>query len=410
MTDWSAWQAEQEKQNAELEMLRQKNMATQQAQQQMQGVPMQVFQPYDVTGKGQISGGARNLGTNMWDFMDQAGNVLTSIPLQDFYSRYGNDGSGFYSNKPESINGVQVWNSSSPQAIQQKQGYEAQQAAMQSPGAWVNTGSGFGQVMYDPATGQFLHQQQAINTQPQGTSRISEAASMGWSPSAPGLANQFSTMFGNAFGAPTSSFGSLIDPRYSTSSGGNTLGGYGSAQPSFQAPLLESAFGKSAPDGSYYGLSAMDAQNKSQPSWAGMTNGWTGQAYAPPQTPQVQFGGQAEKMSAAGGAPSAPGMAGQASSMFSNAFGRSSGDVSSDWAAGPSMPPPSAPGGAQPPFQGGLLGGGNAGMGGGYGSSGGYPSIGQPLGQYTGGYANGRNSFGFQPFGMNNFFKNYWGR
>lgn len=80
--------------------------------------------PYDMTQQkqftgfgdvtGQITGGARN-GMN-WDFMDQRGNVLTSIPYQDFVSNYQSDGSGAVRGGITSVNGVPVYNFSSPSA------------------------------------------------------------------------------------------------------------------------------------------------------------------------------------------------------------------------------------------------------------------------------------------------------
>lgn len=57
---------------------------------------------------GQITGGARN-GTN-WDFMDQQGKVLTSVPYQDFVSSYQSDGSGAVRSGVSAVNGVPVYN------------------------------------------------------------------------------------------------------------------------------------------------------------------------------------------------------------------------------------------------------------------------------------------------------------
>lgn len=73
--------------------------------------------PYDVTQQkfagtgdvtGQITGGARN-GMN-WDFMDQQGKVLTSVPYEDFVSSYQSDGSGAVRSGVNAVNGVPVYN------------------------------------------------------------------------------------------------------------------------------------------------------------------------------------------------------------------------------------------------------------------------------------------------------------
>ena len=83
--------------------------------------------PYDMTQQkqftgfgdvsGQITGGARN-GTN-WDFMDQQGKVLTSIPYQDFVNNYQSDGSGAVRSGVTSVNGVPVYDfNSKPNAAQ----------------------------------------------------------------------------------------------------------------------------------------------------------------------------------------------------------------------------------------------------------------------------------------------------
>lgn len=65
----------------------------------------------DVTG--QITGGARN-GTN-WDFMDQRGNVLTSIPYQDYVDNYMAS-SGAVRQGINSVNGVPVFDFNAPRA------------------------------------------------------------------------------------------------------------------------------------------------------------------------------------------------------------------------------------------------------------------------------------------------------
>ena len=57
---------------------------------------------------GQITGGARN-GMN-WDFMDQQGKVLTSIPYQDYVNNYQSDGSGAVRQGLIAVNNVPVYN------------------------------------------------------------------------------------------------------------------------------------------------------------------------------------------------------------------------------------------------------------------------------------------------------------
>lgn len=59
----------------------------------------------DVTG--QITGGARN--GNNWDFMDQQGKVLTSVPYDDFVQNYQSSGSGAVRSGINAVNGVQVY-------------------------------------------------------------------------------------------------------------------------------------------------------------------------------------------------------------------------------------------------------------------------------------------------------------
>lgn len=56
---------------------------------------------------GQITGGARN-GMN-WDFMDQQGKVLTSVPYQDFVNNYQSDGYGAVRQGINAVNGVSVF-------------------------------------------------------------------------------------------------------------------------------------------------------------------------------------------------------------------------------------------------------------------------------------------------------------
>jgi|GEM_PF-6715047 len=60
----------------------------------------------DVTG--QITGGARN-GQN-WDFMDQQGNRLTSVPYDTFVKDYQSNGSGSVRSGINAVNGVPVYN------------------------------------------------------------------------------------------------------------------------------------------------------------------------------------------------------------------------------------------------------------------------------------------------------------
>lgn len=58
---------------------------------------------------GLITGGAMN-GSN-WDFMDQQGKVLTSVPYQDFVNNYqSQDGTGAVRSGVSSVNGVPVYN------------------------------------------------------------------------------------------------------------------------------------------------------------------------------------------------------------------------------------------------------------------------------------------------------------
>ena len=63
---------------------------------------------------GLITGGARN-GMN-WDFMDQQGKVLTSVPYQDFVNNYQSDGSGAVRSGVSAVNGVPVYNFSKSSA------------------------------------------------------------------------------------------------------------------------------------------------------------------------------------------------------------------------------------------------------------------------------------------------------
>lgn len=64
---------------------------------------------------GQITGGARN-GMN-WDFMDQQGKVLTSVPYQDYVDNYQTN-SGVVRQGINAVNGVQVYDFNNPARAQ----------------------------------------------------------------------------------------------------------------------------------------------------------------------------------------------------------------------------------------------------------------------------------------------------
>jgi hypothetical protein len=74
----------------------------------------------DVTG--QITGGQRSADGTKWEFIDQRGNVLTSMPLADFYSKYGKDGSGVGQGSSVSdINGVPLYYSAQAQEARRQE-------------------------------------------------------------------------------------------------------------------------------------------------------------------------------------------------------------------------------------------------------------------------------------------------
>jgi hypothetical protein len=84
--------------------------------------------------RGQITGGQRSADGSQWQFIDQGGNVLTSMPLNDFYSTYGRDGSGFgYGKMPSQVNGVQSYYSADAIARRQAE-YQRQNAPQSLPG------------------------------------------------------------------------------------------------------------------------------------------------------------------------------------------------------------------------------------------------------------------------------------
>lgn len=107
----------------------------------------------DVTG--QITGGARN-GMN-WDFMDQQGKVLTSIPYQEFVDNYQSDGYGAVRQGVNAVNGVPVYNFSGGGAAQAPTSpgiiASAQPAAAVAPVAPTNQGI-VGGAINNVSTGQ----------------------------------------------------------------------------------------------------------------------------------------------------------------------------------------------------------------------------------------------------------------
>lgn len=107
----------------------------------------------DVTG--QITGGARN-GMN-WDFMDQQGKVLTSIPYQEFVDSYQSDGYGAVRQGVNAVNGVPVYNFSGGGAAQAPTSpgiiASAQPAAAVAPVAPTNQGI-VGGAINNVSTGQ----------------------------------------------------------------------------------------------------------------------------------------------------------------------------------------------------------------------------------------------------------------
>jgi hypothetical protein len=106
----ATWEEELAAQAKELEMLRQMNLANRQAQQAPAPEVPSTPQP---TGfgdiRGQITGGARSSDGSMWNFHDQGGNTLTSMPLQDFYANHANPNGGMM-NLGSTFQGVPVWN------------------------------------------------------------------------------------------------------------------------------------------------------------------------------------------------------------------------------------------------------------------------------------------------------------
>lgn len=135
--------------------LRQQNMTPQNTAQWVDA-PTNEFPTYAGTGdvRGYITGGARSSDGSQWDFYDQGGNTITSIPYADFASKYTTS-DGSMNQNAGAVNGYDFYYSDAMQAKlrDERLRSEALRAAQAGPGAAVNTGNGTGNWMVDPVTG-----------------------------------------------------------------------------------------------------------------------------------------------------------------------------------------------------------------------------------------------------------------